>query len=74
VERVHVEMIRAASPERRLRLALSLSRTIMGLVRERIERELPDASSEERDLRFVAVVYGEALAEDLRAYLAERRA
>ncbi len=46
----------------------------MGLVRKRIDRELPDASSKERDLRFVAVLYGEALADDLRAHLAERRA
>jgi hypothetical protein len=72
-ERVHLELLRAASPSRRLRLALSLSRTAMSLSRGGLARTSPDASPEEIGLRFVALNYGPRLAEDVRAYLAARR-
>jgi hypothetical protein len=72
-ERVHLELLRAASPSRRLRLALSLSRTAMGLARDGLARSLPGASAEEIGLRFVALNYGRELAEDVRAYLARSR-
>ncbi len=72
-ERVHLELIRAASPERRLRLAFSLSRTVLGLARAKVERELPEASPQERDLRFLALLYGDALADEVRLHLAERK-
>jgi hypothetical protein len=72
-ERVHLELMRRASPGRRLRLALSLSQTVMSLSRSGLARRLPEASPEEVGLRFVALHYGADLADDLRAELAARR-
>lgn len=72
-ERVHLELLRQASPGRRIRLALSLSQTVMSLSRAGLARRMPDASPQEVNLRFVALHYGADLAEDLRADLAARR-
>jgi hypothetical protein len=72
-ERVHLELLRRASPGRRIRLALSLSRTVMGLSRGGLARRLPELSPEEVGLRFVALHYGADLAEELRADLAARK-
>jgi hypothetical protein len=72
-ERVHLAMLAAATPARRLRLALSLSRTVMALCRGGIARRHPEASPEEVGLRFVEASYGRALAEELRAHLGARR-
>jgi len=73
-ERVQLELLRAASPSRRLRLTLSLSRTAMSLARGGLARGLPGASPEEVGLRFVALSYGRELGEEVRAALAARRA
>lgn len=73
-ERVQLELLRRAGPGRRLRLALSLSRTVMGLSRAGLARRFGDASPEELGLRFVALHYGSDLADALRAELASRRA
>jgi hypothetical protein len=72
-ERVHLELLRRASPARRLRLALSLSRTVMMLSRSGLARRHEDASPEEIGLRFVALHYGSDLADEVRALLASRR-
>jgi hypothetical protein len=72
-ERVHLELLQRASPARRIRLALSLSRTVMSLSRNGLARRMPDATDEEVALRFVALHYGADLADDLRADLAARR-
>jgi hypothetical protein len=72
-ERVHLEMLRSASPGRRLGLALSLSRSVTSLSREGLYRRHPGASPEELAVRFVALTYGEDLARELRAELAARR-
>ncbi len=72
-ERVQLELLRRAGPARRLRLALSLSRTVMSLSRDGLARRLREASSEEVGLRFVALHYGADLADALRSELASRR-
>jgi hypothetical protein len=72
-ERVHLRLLRAASPSRRLQLALSLSRTVMSLSRNGLARRHPDASVEELGLRFVALHYGSQLAEEVRRDLRARR-
>jgi hypothetical protein len=71
-ERVHLELLRRASPSRRIHLALSLSRSVMSLSRAGLARRLPNASPEERALRFVALHYGTDLADQLRTDLASR--
>ncbi len=72
-ERVHREMLRAAGPARRLRLALSLSTTVMSLSRAGLARRHPTESEEEIGLRFVALHYGQELADEVRGDLERRR-
>jgi hypothetical protein len=70
--RVQLELLRKATPGRRVALALSLSRSVMELSRAGIASRMPGASDEELAIRFVALHYGEALAQELRAHLATR--
>jgi hypothetical protein len=71
--RVQLELLRRASPARRIGLALSLSRSEMSLSRDGLSRRLPEASPEELALRFVALHDGADLADELRSDLAARR-
>jgi hypothetical protein len=71
-ERVHLELLRGSSPERRLRLAFSLSRTTMSLSRGGLARSLPGASPQAVALRFVALLYGPDLAEEVREHVAAK--
>jgi hypothetical protein len=54
----HLELIRAATPARRLALALSLSQSVISLTRHALSRHAPDMS------------YGADLADRVRAALA----
>jgi len=72
--RFHLELLRRASPSKRLALALSLSRSVMALSRAGLARRFPDATPEEIGLRFVALHYGPELAAELRRALAARQA
>ena len=69
----HLALLRAATADRRLALALSLSRSVMALTRDAIVRRDPDASDDEVGLRFVARCYGDELATEVRAALAARQ-
>ena len=71
--RVHGELLRGATPERRLRLAFSMSRTVMSLSRGGLARTMPGASAQEVGLRFVALHYSSRLADAVRADLAARQ-
>ena len=70
--RVQLELLRRATPARRLALALSLSRSVLELSREGIARREPGASAQEVGLQFVELHYGRGLAAELRAELATR--
>jgi hypothetical protein len=69
--RVQLDLLRGASVERRLALALSLSATVLDLSWRALERD--GAPPEEARLRFVERYYGRELAEGARARLAERQ-
>ena len=71
-DRVQVELLRAAPVAKRLRLALSVTATVVAAARRGIALANPHASRRELDLTFVEVHYGADLARDLRADL-ERR-
>jgi hypothetical protein len=71
--RVQMELLRRASPSRRLRLALSLSRTVLGLSRDGIARRRPHASAEEVGLEFVRLHYGRDLADEVKRHLRSGR-
>ena len=73
-QRVHWELLRQAGPSARLRLALSLSRTVIGLSKAGLARRLPNDTPEALGLLFVAMHYGDELAEDVRRCLEARRA
>jgi hypothetical protein len=68
-ERVHVELLRASPPERRLRLALSWSRTTMSLAKAGLARRFPEASPHTVNLQFLALLYGAQLADEVRDHL-----
>lgn len=71
-ERVQIALFRAATLERRIALALSLSKTVLSLSRTAIRQAHPDVTEEEVDLLFIEYQYGEKLARQVRAYLAGR--
>ncbi|MBM4048059.1 MAG: hypothetical protein FJ279_23400 [Planctomycetes bacterium] len=68
-ERVQVELLRQASVQTRLSLALSLSETAMSLSRRAIRRARPGISEQEVGLAFVELHYGRELAERVREYV-----
>ncbi len=72
-EKVQIDLLRKAGGQRRVRMALSLSRQVIALARRAIQRAHPDASEEEVGLRFVELHYGRELAQGLRRDLEARR-
>lgn len=71
--RVQLDLLRRAPIHGRLRLAFSLSRTVIDLSRGGLARRHPGDSPEEIGLRFAAFHYGPELAEELRRHLGARR-
>jgi len=71
---IQLEMLRRAGPERRLSLALSLSRSVIELARAGLQGQRPGASPEEIAVRFVELHYGADLAAGLAARLSHTRA
>jgi len=71
--RVQMELLRRASPARRLHLALSLSRSVLTLSREGIARRRPHASPEQVGLEFVRLHYGRDLADEVERHLRSGR-
>ena len=70
---VQMELLRRASPERRLRLALSLSRSVLTLSLEGVARRRPGATPEEIGVEFVRLHYGPDLADELERHLRQGR-
>ena len=69
MERAQIELIRKASPARRLDLALSLSQTAIDLSRRAIARASPSLDDREVRLKFVELHYGQDLANGVRRHL-----
>ncbi len=57
-ERVQIELLRAASPSRRARLALGLSRTVIALSRRALRAAHPDLPEPEIEALWVELHYG----------------
>lgn len=69
-ERVHIEMLRAAAPGRRVQMALDLSALVIALARRGLRTTLPPGATEQdAALRFVEVHYGRELADGVRGRL-----
>jgi hypothetical protein len=67
--RVHLDLIRGASPARRLDLALSLSGSVIALSRARASQGSSAAEARVLGLRFVELAYGPELAAGVRERL-----
>jgi hypothetical protein len=75
VLRLQVDLLRRATPARRLQLALSLSASVIELAYAGIRRRSPGISDDDARLKFVEIHYGAELAHAVRARLrADRRA
>jgi hypothetical protein len=68
-ERVQIELLRRATVGQRAEIAIALSQTVIELSRRAIRRAHPDASEQEVGLMFVALHYGQDLADRVRAYI-----
>jgi len=71
-EEVQLELLRKATTAQRFAIMQSLTTTGIGLSRRAIKRANPGLDQRELDLIFVALHYGQDLADRLRVYLDER--
>jgi hypothetical protein len=71
-EEVQIGLLRRASIARRTALAFSLTRTVVELARRSLARLEPNASETEIGLRFVALNYGEELAQGVRQRMSRK--
>ena len=71
VDGVQVALLREATVARRVGLVRSLSDTTMSLAWRAIRSAHPNAGEREVALAFVAIHYGQDLADRLRAYLSD---
>lgn len=68
-EKVQIDLLRKASPEKRLSLMCSLSETVRFLSKQAIQQKHPEWDQREVNIAFVEYHYGKELAENLRRYL-----
>lgn len=71
--RVQLELIRNATPERRLQACFALSRSMIALSRAVLRDRHPDLDDLELGLKWVELNYGADLATAMRARAASRR-
>lgn len=71
--RVQLDLIRRASPTRRIEACLGLSRSLIALSRAALRKRRPEAQEQEIMLEWAEINYGVALGARLRSYLASRR-
>ncbi|HNV02866.1 MAG TPA: hypothetical protein PLE61_06740 [Vicinamibacterales bacterium] len=70
---VQVDLLRRATPSRRLQLAFSLSADVMSLALAGIRRREPGATPARAGVVFVATQYGPELASAVRARIEDER-
>jgi|SRR5579883_1874747 hypothetical protein len=71
-ERVQIELLSRATPQRRLELGLTFCDEGLAIAQAAIAQANPLLSEQEQKLLFVEITYGKELAEKVRAYLAGR--
>ena len=67
--RVQLELIRSASPERRVAACFGFSRSMIALSRAALRDRFPELDEGELRLRWVELNYGPELATQVRAHL-----
>jgi len=73
IERVQIELLRKASLQKRFAITEEWSEFIVEVAKQGIRRDYPEASEDEVALMLVARLYGQPLADKVRAYLARRK-
>ncbi len=71
-DRMQIELLRRAGPERRSVLAGNLSADAIRLARRAIAEAFPDLDEWQQRAKFVEVHHGKALADSFRRYLGRR--
>jgi hypothetical protein len=71
VLRLQTELLRQATPARRVEMALSLSAAVIDIADAGIRRRLAGISDVDAGLQFVEIQYGSELAEAVRGRLSE---
>ena len=72
-EQVQIELLRKATVEQRLHLVRSLTATSRQMAWQAIRQVHPHATDEEIDIMFVALHYGQDLADRVRDYMGARK-
>jgi hypothetical protein len=72
-ERVHIELLRSATPSRRIALGLSLTSLALHLAHRALWQAHPTDTAEEHAIRFVTTLYGAELGAGLARKLDARR-
>ena len=72
IERMHIEMLRRLSPQARMERLNEWSRATMELAWRGLQQANPEATDRELGLLFVAIHYGQPLADRLRDFLRRR--
>jgi hypothetical protein len=67
-ERLQMEMFRRMSPTERIRKVCQLSTTLRRMAMAAIERRYPELDEREKQLRFIEISYGKALADAVRQH------
>lgn len=67
-----IDLMRRATRAQRFEAVRSLSATVASLSRRALRRSMPDASEEEIDVAFVALHYGDEVAERVRHHVSGR--
>ena len=72
-EAVQLELIRAMTPNERVRRSLGLTSQMLRFAKESIRREYPQMNEEKVGLEFIRLHYGESLAGEVARFLASRQ-
>ena len=72
IEQIQIHLLRQASLTRRFELVEAWSLFIRDVARQGVRREHPEASEQEVELILVARLYGQSMADRVRAYLVGR--
>jgi hypothetical protein len=68
-----IRLIRGKPPSVRVGDAVAASNRVAQQCKEAIRRNHPDCSEEEIKLRFIAINYGQEIADNVRVYLCKKR-
>ncbi len=72
VEKIQINLLRQAGQARRIQIMLSLTQSMFELSRHNLCQTYPHLSEQERNVKFVELLYGPQLANALQTFLQAR--